>query len=300
MKKNFTDFVTCGQMKLLEQRADESGLSYYQMMENAGTGAAETIMERFSYRRAFGEDAVGAVGVLSAVAEKNAANSYEAAEGGGVMKPVENTGESALKRDAPLCASPNDDGNETCVMIFCGKGNNGGDGFVVARFMCQAGYRVSVVLVDGEPGTADSVTNFDLLKELPVRIIDMNDSDRALISLKEEPDIIVDAMYGTGFRGKLKGNALKAAIYINNRFKGTDNVILMKPVMVVALDIPSGLRGDMTTDKELDPCTVSAHYTITFHARKPVHLQSFAKKFCGEIIVADIGIDAEKLWDVGL
>ncbi len=300
MKKNFTDFVTCGQMKLLEQRADESGLSYYQMMENAGTGAAETIMERFSYRRAFGEDAVGSVGSLSAVAEDNVTSSHAVAEGGKVMKPVENTGKSALKRDAALCTSPNDDGSKACVMIFCGKGNNGGDGFVVARLMCHAGYRVIVVLVDGEPRTADSITNFELLKNLPVRIVDMNDNDRALMSLKEEPDIIVDAMYGTGFRGKLKSNALKAAIYINNRFKGTDSVILMKPVMVAALDIPSGLRGDMTNDKELDPCTVSAHYTITFHARKPVHLQSFAKKYCGEIIIADIGIDAEKLWDVGL
>lgn len=282
MKKNFTDFVTCGQMKLLEQRADESGLSYYQMMENAGTGAAETIMERFSYRRAFGEDVVGASDTLAAVAEDNVTSPHAVAEG------------EASR------TSPNGDNNKACVMIFCGKGNNGGDGFVVARRMCQAGYRAIVVLVDGEPRTSDSITNFELLKDLPVRIVDMNDNDRALMSLKEEPDIIVDAMYGTGFRGKLKSNALKAAIYINNRFKGTDSVILMKPVMVAALDIPSGLRGDMTNDKELDPCTVSAHYTITFHARKPVHLQSFAKKYCGEIIVADIGIDAEKLWDVGL
>jgi len=288
MKKNFADFVTCGQMKLLEQRADASGLSYYQMMENAGTGAAETIMERYSYWKAFGEGAVE-TGELKAVAEENVVDFYEATGRGGTMKPSARSEESL-----------NDDGTKGCVTIFCGKGNNGGDGFVVARHMCQAGYRVTVVLVDGEPRTADSITNFGLLQELPVRIVDMNDSNRSLMSLKEDPDIIVDAMYGTGFRGKLKGNSLKAAIYINNRFKGTDNVILMKPVMVAALDIPSGLRGDMTNDAELDPCSVTAHYTITFHARKPVHLQSFARKYCGEIIVADIGIDAEKLWDAGL
>ncbi|MBQ3615445.1 MAG: hypothetical protein II993_05530, partial [Anaerotignum sp.] len=101
------------------------------------------------------------------------------------------------------------------------------------------------------------------------------------------PDIIVDAIYGTGFRGKLKENGLKAAVYIN---------ACAETALIAALDIPSGLRGDMTNEKELDENSVTAHYTITFHARKPVHLQPFAKKYCGEVIVADIGIDGEKLW----
>lgn len=240
MKKCIKDFVTCGQMKELERRADAAGLSYYQMMENAGTGAAEIIMERYAYAKG-------------------------------------------------------------SVQIFCGKGNNGGDGFVVARAMCEAGYQVTVILVDGEPKTEDAITNFGLLQALPVRILDMAADDRALLTLKGTPDIIVDAIYGTGFHGSLRSNGLKAAIYIN-RFskKGVDAASDQKQTMVAALDIPSGISGDLTEEKELERSSVTAHYTLTFHAKKPVHLQKFAQPLCGEIIVVDIGIDAEKLWHVEL
>ena len=68
--------------------------------------------------------------------------------------------------------------------------------------------------------------------------------------------------------------------------------------MVFALDIPSGLGGDLTDESELEDRSVRADYTITFHARKPVHLQDFAALYCGRIIVADIGIDEESLWNV--
>ena len=59
---------------------------------------------------------------------------------------------------------------------------------------------------------------------------------------------------------------------------------------VFALDIPSGMGGDLTEEAELDPQCVRADVTITFHAKKPVHLQTFAKKYCGRIITADIRI----------
>ena len=68
--------------------------------------------------------------------------------------------------------------------------------------------------------------------------------------------------------------------------------------MVVAIDIPSGLGGDLTDEKELETRSISAHCTVTFHAKKPVHLQKFAAPYCGKIVVADIGIDEERLWKV--
>lgn len=67
-----------------------------------------------------------------------------------------------------------------------------------------------------------------------------------------------------------------------------------------SLDIPSGLGGDVTSEKEIDAMSIKADFTIAFHARKPVHIQKFAGKFCGETIVADIGIDEDKLWNVEL
>jgi len=234
MKRCIKHFVTCGQIKILERRADEAGLSYYQMMENAGSRAAEFILNMMSIDSAF---------------------------------------------------------------VFCGKGNNGGDGFVVARLLAETGCKVTVILVDGQPVTDDSIANFELLKNLPVRILDMKVNDRALMELKGVPDIIVDAIYGTGFRGKLSGNGHKAAIYINRHHDKQYIAVRGKAARIVSLDVPSGVGGDLTNEKRLDKNCVRAHNTIVFHARKPVHIQKFAETYCGQISVADIGID-ESMWYV--
>lgn len=218
-------FVSCGTMKLLEKRADESGLSYYQMMENAGSGAAKHIM-----------------------------------------------------KVAPIVEQP------TVAIIFCGKGNNGGDGFVVARKMQEVGYSVIVVLVDGQPVTPDAIANYRSLRTKP---IDISTDGTALTEFKNAPAIIVDGIYGTGFRGALTGNGLKAAMYIN-KYGALGS-------RVFALDIPSGLGGDMLEVKGLDGNAVRAEQTLTFHACKPVHLQPFAREFCGKTVVIDIGIDEKKL-----
>ena len=280
MKKNREHFVTCGQMKILERRADEDGLSYYQMMENAGTRAAEEILDRMEYRRVLQRSGEG---------EARSDGEDRVAEAVSVGKSIESPNDDALNGGAAERA-----------FVFCGKGNNGGDGFVVARILSGQGYDVTVILVDGLPKTEDSIVNFELLKELPIRIMDMTVNERALMELKGAPDIIVDAIYGTGFHGKLKSNGLKSAIYINRFSSGEDAAVKDGRTKVFALDIPSGLGGDLTDEKELERSSVTAHYTITFHAKKPVHLQSFAAKYCGRIIVADIGIDEDRLWNVEL
>lgn len=264
MKKNGEHFVTCGQMKVLERRADENGLSYYRMMENAGSGAALAIMEREAYWSAGKEETQRAVSA-----------SLKAAEGmsGDETKPVK-------------------------TYIFCGKGNNGGDGLVVARLMHDKGYDVTVILVDGEPKTQDAATNLGLVRVRDIKILDMVKNNRALMDLEGDPAIIVDAIYGTGFKGELKGNGLKASIYINSYSKGENISRTQAHVMVAALDIPSGIGGDLIDNKLLDANCIKAHFTITFHAKKPVHVQSFAEEHCGDIIVVDIGIEEEKLWNV--
>lgn len=213
-------------MKILERRADEAGLSYYQMMENAGTRAAELILSHFS-------------------------GSIQGAK----------------------------------TAVFCGKGNNGGDGFVVARKLAEAGAEVTVILVDGFPVTEDSITNLGLIHDqLPV--LDMTKTDSPFVNLNDL-DIIADAIYGTGFHGQLRPNALKTAAFINRA---------RERALICALDIPSGLGGDALRESQIDTNAVKAHYTITFHNKKPVHLQAFAKKYCGEILIADIGIDEDALW----
>ena len=337
-------FVTCGQMKILERRADEDGLSYYQMMENAGTRAAEVIMETVDYRSIItraGSDAAAGAGVpgksADAVAPGKGAGASgkpvdpgkpdismtaagddsgipdakvaEAAPAGTLLeKVIGDAGAAGAMKDKPdyimtkgsngFVSRVDKRSLQKKVLIFCGKGNNGGDGFVVARLLHDEGYAVKVVLVDGPPQTPDSITNFELLKERGISIADMVENDRALLELKEIPDVIVDAIYGTGFRGKLRGNGLRAVIYINSFSVNSGNLPAHKDTMVVAIDIPSGLGGDLTDEKELETRSVSAHCTVTFHAKKPVHLQKFAAPYCGKIVVADIGIDEERLWKV--
>ncbi|MDO4393761.1 MAG: NAD(P)H-hydrate epimerase [Bacillota bacterium] len=218
-------FVTCERMKELERLTDERGISYYQMMENAGTGAFAEIMSR-----------------------------------SGVCR-----GQSAV--------------------VFCGKGNNGGDGFVVARKLCQTGLVVTVVLVDGEPVTEDAKENFRLLlgMPVPVQILDMTTGfEVAVEMLKEptkEPDLLIDAIYGTGFYGELRPSAKTAAGYIT-RFRNK----------AYALDIPSGLCGDMKEGDTINADSAKVAATITFHAPKPVHLIPAAQEYCGEIRTVNIGI----------
>ena len=95
-------------------------------------------------------------------------------------------------------------------------------------------------------------------------------------------DCVVDAIYGTGFRGQLRENGRAAAAEIE--------AARQKGARVFALDIPSGMGGDLTDGTQLDRNCVRADVTITFHAKKPVHLQRFASEYCGQIITADIGI----------
>ncbi|MBQ0078503.1 MAG: NAD(P)H-hydrate epimerase, partial [Eubacterium sp.] len=161
--------------------------------------------------------------------------------------------------------------------------NNGGDGFVVARLLAEKGIIVTVVLVDGEPKTTDAITNYQLLADRPVQIVDMTKSlDVAVSLLKDKakaPDIVVDAIYGTGFHGELRPAAATAAEYISKHAEHA-----------YALDIPSGLTGDMAEGDHLNKGSAKVSATITFHARKPVHQVAAAREYCGQIIVADIGI----------
>ena len=221
-------YVSCDRMKELERATDESGLSYYQMMENAGNIAANRINE-----------------ITMATRQR-----------------------------------PHPSERQLTACIYCGKGNNGGDGFVVARLLKQKGWDVSLVLVDGEPQTPDAITNYGLAKELGIPVADPG-------AKADRPDVVVDAIYGTGFHGRLREKGAAAAAEIADA-KAAGSVVF-------ALDIPSGMGGDLTDESELDERCVKADHTVTFHAKKAVHLQDFAAKYCGQVIVADIGIVDDEL-----
>lgn len=196
--------VTALQMKEIEKRGNASGLSYLQMMENAGAAAYHIIRSRYP---------------------------------------------SALR-----------------FLVFCGKGNNGGDGFVVARLLAEAGLYPTVVLVEGKPVTDDATTNYRRLpKHIPVQTV----SDPLPIC-----DVMIDALYGTGFHGSLRPAGATACRAMSGA-----------TAPVAALDVPSGCSADTGTACDGAVC---ADVTIVFDSWKHVHYPPSPQ--CGQCILADIGI----------
>lgn len=245
--------VTCAEMKAIEKAADSAGLSYYQMMENAGTLATELILAELSKA-----DWLPAYDVV-----------FD-------LKPQ--------------------------VLVFCGKGNNGGDGFVLARQLSLQGFLVSVIFVEGSPTAADAIVNDRLLPKSVERISAQTFLETRLDAFPVAfSGIIVDAIYGTGFHGILQPNVAKVIEWINHspsqrtesHSSGAHHSVTRHAgKMVVSLDLPSGLFGDLSADDLLPELCVKADHTIVFHQLKPVHLSIAAQPFLGKITLADIGIGA--------
>jgi hydroxyethylthiazole kinase-like uncharacterized protein yjeF len=164
------------------------------------------------------------------------------------------------------------------IAIFCGLGGNGGDGFVVARHLLTAGFGVSVVLVGrgSDISHESALTNYTILQSLQGKIplIEVTDSS-AIPDVKA--DVIVDALLGTGTKGKLKAPIAQVVDYINalSGFK-------------VAVDVPTGIDSDTG---DVLGTAVKADLTVTFHRAKK-GLEK-ANKFAGEIVVGDIGMPYE-------
>ncbi len=160
------------------------------------------------------------------------------------------------------------------VFVFCGRGNNGGDGITAARRMAALGARVAVVLT-GDPSASEASYNFEVVRRgVSVEI-------RRFPDLPEgEPDVVVDALLGTGVRGAPRG-AVARAIEVVNSLGG-------RGVPVVAVDVPSGLNP---FTGEAPGAVVRATVTVTFHARKP----GLRPDLCGEVVVAEAGAPAESL-----
>ena len=170
------------------------------------------------------------------------------------------------------------------VAIFCGKGNNGGDGFVVARLAAQAGARVCTFLL-GEGGTlkGDAHTNWTRLGELGLAIMEIRgDSDSARTEeTLARADVVVDAIFGTGLRGGVSG--------LSGRIIETINAC-GRPV--VSVDVPSGLCAD--TGRSEGPC-VRARSTVTFGLAKIGQFMQPGRALCGDVRVVDIGLSLEAI-----
>lgn len=159
--------------------------------------------------------------------------------------------------------------------VFCGKGNNGGDGFAAARHLYSAGVDVSVYLVCGNEFKGDAKTNFDIIKKMNINIDVISDTEN-LKYLIRSYDIIIDALYGTGIHGTVGGISYDVINEINENSKYT-----------LSVDVPSGINSD---SGEICGICIKADKTVTFAAYKVGMLMFPAADYVGEVTVADISI----------
>ncbi len=213
--------VTSKQMYQAECNAVKRGISFPQLMENAGQACAKIIKKQFN-----------------------------------------------INKD-----------NSKKILVLCGKGKNGGDGFVIARKMWEYGCDVTVMLTCGEPKAQDAIDMYSLVEATGIDIITYNNNLTVHKPYIDNADIIVEAIFGTGFSGSLN-HSLSVLAQAVNAAKGT----------VISIDVPAGADCDSAN---IQGTVFNADTTIAISAYKPIHIMKPYNKYCGKPVIADIGITKE-------
>ncbi|MGI6434485.1 MAG: NAD(P)H-hydrate dehydratase [Syntrophomonadaceae bacterium] len=172
------------------------------------------------------------------------------------------------------------------VLVLAGRGNNGGDGLVIARHLMNAGAQVFVfLLAQADQLPSDAQTNYNILQRMGGQLYaleDESDLDGLMICLLNS-DLIVDALYGNGFRGSLSAYEARIAEMIN-----------WSKSPVVAVDIPSGVEADTG---RVHGIAIKAAYTVCFGLPKIGLVLEPGKDYAGTLSVADISIPRALLVD---
>jgi hydroxyethylthiazole kinase-like uncharacterized protein yjeF len=197
------------------------------------------------------------------VAEMRAADAAAVAGGTASLALMERAGAAAA--EAIIARFP-----QQPVRILAGPGNNGGDGYVVARRLSEAGWPVTVEAL-GAPKTPDASAMREAWS-----------GDVAPLSPTAGPArLAVDALFGAGLDRALSPELGRLA-----------HALERSHTTVVALDTPSGLAGD--TGQPIGLVSFRADLTVTFHAKKPAHVLQPGRSLCGEVVIADIGLGRTK------
>jgi NAD(P)H-hydrate epimerase len=169
------------------------------------------------------------------------------------------------------------------VCIFCGTGNNGGDGYVIARHLLNNGFVVVVVICgDRSRIKGDAKTNLDILERLGQAVehlsLEKGDIGGRVARFAAGADMVVDGLFGTGLKGQLSAG-----------YKEFIEAINSQGCPIAAIDIPSGL--DCDSGRPLG-AAIRASYTVTFVAvKKGFVLGEAASEYTGEVFVASIGVE---------
>jgi NAD(P)H-hydrate epimerase len=198
--------------------------------------------------------------------EMSAVDAAATAAGVSVDRLMLRAGEAVARRAAAVAEGARR------ILVLCGPGNNGGDGYVAARVLADRGLDVSVFAVrPPQSGGAAGRAADGWLRSGVSRVVSPFDAFQP-----EPADVVIDALYGAGLSRAIEGDEAAAVERLND-----------SGATVVAVDVPSGLAGD--SGWPTGPC-VAARDTVTFHRLKPGHLLWPGRGLCGALTCADIGI----------
>ena len=168
------------------------------------------------------------------------------------------------------------------VAVLCGRGNNGGDGFVVARTLAQRGIDVAVFVVGALADVrGDARVNLDILGRLGITVVEVNDEQAWELHFSEiaQCTLIVDAIFGTGLKAALAGMMETVVADVNGA-----------GIPIVSIDLPTGLSAD--TPHLIGDC-IDASMTVTLGAPKLPLVLPPGEAHAGDVVIADIGIPHE-------
>ncbi len=194
-----------------------------------------------------------------------------------VARLMENAGRAVFEQAQKMLGAPA--GRK--VAVVCGKGNNGGDGLVAARYLKEWGAGVEALLaVAAESLVAEPKVNYERLLQAGVPIAEKVDSARVFAAC-QQADLVIDALLGTGIKGPVEGTTADIICAVNRAGRPT-----------LAVDVPSGVDADTG---EVVSVAVSAAHTVTLGLAKLGLLNFPGAEYVGQLSVADIGLPAAAL-----
>ncbi|NLA51231.1 MAG: NAD(P)H-hydrate epimerase [Alcaligenaceae bacterium] len=204
------------------------------------------------------------------VEEMKRAEQWAVNRGASFEQLMENAGQAAAK-DLFKRLANGKLSKPRSVLIICGKGNNAGDGLVIARALTEQDIKVKLFFVLGRELSELAQLNLERLASLDIEIVEDGDNP-----INESTDWIIDAVFGTGYVGDLPEEVSCMMAQANEA-----------KAYRIALDMPTGLNCD---SGELADNTFNADLSYTFAAYKPAHFMPNGKSKCGEIVCLEVGI----------
>ena len=181
-----------------------------------------------------------------------------------------------LMENAAISFVKHIDENENNFLIICGKGNNGGDGYAIARQLFSKGKNIKIFCISNENMSNDCMVNYKICKNMGIKIFyEIEELDKLLLDC----NVVIEGIFGTGLNSEIKGIYREIIEKINTASNNK---------AIYSIDIPSGINGDTG---EIMGISVKADITISFVTYKKGFLNSKIKDYLGKVIIENIGLN---------